>query len=478
MTDLAEFNTVLSVIFSVGYMIGALRLACSPPPGKGAPRSPDRHPPRNRFTRGGLALLFFHLSTVNINCGSPPAAVICERPSMYRERAARMFSPEVYAVSFAIIELFWVAVQCLTAIPIIYFMVGCRLPSTRAPPVAVLRASKDIQLAFSVVSHVSLLATSHHHVATQVGFEAAAEKYFTFLVFCWLIAYLSTALGLVLATFAPTYDVAAVRLRATQGAPTTPRSFASAVVPADTLMSMACVSTSCPAPLYHAERDALRVHGCLPLGRVLPAHSRYASVLVRRFACRVAVCCGETRLRGSFVHRCRVLTALFAGFPSHAPGTNGRYWATKLDPLQYFIAALIPSQLASPPGCSQLALGSYPLPGEKYCPYILYYDVKNGGVPKLGDVELYVKYAYGFSTEDTWANWGYMVRVVVVVVLFCLLLCCMRPAGGGRSGGTCDASYYLARRLLSRCVSLAAVLFCGGVPADQYREHPLQGVQQ
>lgn len=46
------------------------------------------------------------------------------RAVMYRERASRLYGPEVHAASFALIELPWLLFTCLVVVPILYFMVG------------------------------------------------------------------------------------------------------------------------------------------------------------------------------------------------------------------------------------------------------------------------------------------------------------------------------------------------------------------
>lgn len=50
--------------------------------------------------------------------------LIRSRAVMYRERASRLYAPEVHAAAFALVELPWVGFTCLAVVPILYFMVG------------------------------------------------------------------------------------------------------------------------------------------------------------------------------------------------------------------------------------------------------------------------------------------------------------------------------------------------------------------
>lgn len=50
--------------------------------------------------------------------------LVKERPVVYRERMSYLYSGTAYGVAAIINELPWMAVICLTSVPVIYFMCG------------------------------------------------------------------------------------------------------------------------------------------------------------------------------------------------------------------------------------------------------------------------------------------------------------------------------------------------------------------
>lgn len=59
---------------------------------------------------------------LNMNTALP--VLVKERPVVYRERMSYLYSPTAYGVSAILNELPWMAVICLTSVPVIYFMCG------------------------------------------------------------------------------------------------------------------------------------------------------------------------------------------------------------------------------------------------------------------------------------------------------------------------------------------------------------------
>lgn len=73
----------------------------------------------------GCAVFLHHVclqGLLNMNTALP--VLVKERPVVYRERMSYLYSPTAYAVSAIINELPWMAVICLTSVPVIYFMCG------------------------------------------------------------------------------------------------------------------------------------------------------------------------------------------------------------------------------------------------------------------------------------------------------------------------------------------------------------------
>jgi ABC-type multidrug transport system ATPase subunit/ABC-type multidrug transport system permease subunit len=59
---------------------------------------------------------------LNLNTALPPS--LTQRPSFYRETASRMYHPIAHTVSMLLVEIPWMVVILLCAVPISYFMIG------------------------------------------------------------------------------------------------------------------------------------------------------------------------------------------------------------------------------------------------------------------------------------------------------------------------------------------------------------------
>jgi ABC-type multidrug transport system ATPase subunit/ABC-type multidrug transport system permease subunit len=67
-----------------------------------------------------LSTMFIGMMSVMVSM----PVLLRARAVMYRERASRMYAPEVHAASFALIELPWTLFVCSVVVPPMYFMVG------------------------------------------------------------------------------------------------------------------------------------------------------------------------------------------------------------------------------------------------------------------------------------------------------------------------------------------------------------------